>query len=87
MNDPKTPPQADRVLKVVRRLAEPQRKFGEMLIVLEKHCGFLAKDLTEAFEGQEGVQVIVDRRENGFKKPPDERRKPKEELLEVVIFT
>jgi len=91
MNEMKSPNRADPVLRVVKKMAEPRRRFGEMLIILEKHCSFLENDLTKAFEGQRGIEVIVDRRAGeglgDGKKTSSERRKPKEHLLEVVIFT
>ena len=67
---------------------------GMMTIIIRRPYSFLEKELRSVFKGQEDVKVIVDRRyaERRTAIQPVElerrhadRRRPKQELLEVVL--
>jgi len=69
---------------------------GMMSIIIKHPYSHLEKELRSAFEGQDDVKVIVDRRydQRRRKMQPVEmelrcasRRNPKEELVEVLIST
>jgi hypothetical protein len=66
-----------------------------MYVVLRRPYTYLRDGLRRAFEGQEEVQVILDRREGERRQasrpvPSDrrrsDRRTPTEELLQIVIM-
>ena len=67
-----------------------------MSIIIRQPYAHLEKELTQTFEGQEDVQVILDKRYEERRKKKQavatehrktSRRRPKEELVEVVIST
>jgi hypothetical protein len=67
---------------------------GVMSIIIRRPYAFLEKELCSVFKGQEDVKVIVDRRyaERRTKAQPvklerrrADRRRPKQELLEVAL--
>jgi hypothetical protein len=66
-----------------------------MYVVLRRPYAYLQDALQRAFEGQEGVQVIIDRRLHerrqarqpvGVERRRADRRTPTEELLQIVIM-
>ncbi len=69
---------------------------GMMTIVVMRPYAHLEKELRNSFKGQEGVKVILDKRYEEQRKrlqavavehSKDDRRRPKEELVEVAIST
>lgn len=69
---------------------------AKVFIIVPRPRAYLADLLAKAFEGREDVEVIVDRRhaERRTQKRPvaverrrDQRRRPKEEAIEVVVGT
>ena len=89
------------VMKTVRATTKSSEQTGngKMLLILGSRYAFLQKALMEVFEGQEDVEVLVDRR-HGKRRPGErrkngksalsecsemDRRKPKEEVLEIVL--
>ncbi len=84
----------DFLFKIVRETPRPEEGRGKMLIIIRQPYAYLEAELRAAFEGQEDVRVIVDRRTRDRRtmhQPVEqERRKakvrrPKEEILGVVI--
>ena len=72
----------------------PEEESGNMFIVIKRPFSHLEKELRSAFKGQENVKVIVDRRYRERRKTRKAvkseqrqapRRRPKEEIVEVVI--
>lgn len=67
---------------------------GKVIIIVPRPRAYLADLLAKAFEGREDVEVIVDRRygERRIQKRPvpaerrsGQRRRPKQEVIEVVV--
>jgi hypothetical protein len=86
------------VLKAVRANKESQMETGKgkMLLIVGKRYAHLQKALRETFDGQEDVEIWVDRRKGqkgrrkgGVPVPVDrkqtDRRKRKEEVLEIIL--
>jgi hypothetical protein len=83
------------LLTVLGAALPPEETRRRMYVVLRRPYAFLQEPLRQAFEGQEEVQVIVDRRERERRRASDpialerrraDRRASKEELLEIVIM-
>ncbi len=84
----------DFLLKILRESSRPEEGRGKTLIIIQLPYAYLEAELRAVFEGQEDVQVIVDRnkRERRTMQQPvaverrrADRRRPKEEILKVVI--
>jgi len=85
------------VLSIARPAAQVEQEETEkMLIIVRRRHDHLLKDLSEAFSGQEGVRIFVDRRQGQRRKVEHpvslerrkaDRRKHKEELLKVILPT
>ncbi len=84
----------DFLFKIVREPPRTEEGRGKMVIIILRQYAYLEAELRAAFEGQEDVQVIVDRRtrERRTMQQPVEQerrrakvRRPKEGILEVVI--
>jgi len=89
------------VMKTVRATTKSSEQTGngKMLLILGSRYAFLQKALMEVFEGQEDVEVLVDRRHGKRRQGAQrekggstlsecgemDRRKPKEEVLEIVL--
>ena len=82
------------LMKIAKATNPPELAAGMMSIIIRRPYSHLEKELRSAFEGQEDVKIIVDRRyseRRGSVKPyeiehrHDARRRPKEELVEVLI--
>ena len=82
------------LMRIVKTTSPPEQGAGMMSIVIRRAYAFLEKELLRAFEGQEDVKVIVDkryreRRKNkqpvGLERRQADRRKPEEELVEVSL--
>ncbi len=85
----------DFLFKIVRETLRPEEGRGKMLIIMRQPYAYLEAELRAAFEGQEDVQVIVDRRTRDrrtMQQPFEQERRrakvrrPKEEILGVVIY-
>lgn len=84
------------LLKILRATPPPAEGKEKMMIIIRRPYAHLEAELRSTFEGQEDVEVIVDRRspERPTTQPRaeaersrEERRRPKEEILEVIIST
>ncbi len=84
----------DFLLKILRATPGVDEARGRMVIIIRRQYAYLEAELSAAFEGQEDVEVIVDRRtrERRMMQQPVEverrqgkERRPKEKILEVVI--
>jgi len=82
------------LLRIVKATRPPEQGPGMMSIIIRRPYSHLEKELRKAFEGQEDVKIIVDRRyeeRRGSVRPYEiehrriDRRRPKEELAEVLI--
>jgi hypothetical protein len=83
------------VLSIARPGAQGEAEEPEkMLIIVRKRYDHFLKDLNEAFSGQQGVRILVDRRRGqrrkverpvSLERRKADRRKHKEELLEVIL--
>ncbi len=87
-------PMPEFLLRIAKASPAPEQGSGMMSIIIHRPYGHLEKELRKAFEGQEAVKVIVDKRngERRATRQPVElerrradRRVTKEELVEVVI--
>jgi len=67
---------------------------GRMRLIMRRPYAYLETRIRQAFEGRDDVEVITDRRRGDRRlahrpvqeeRRQDARRKPKEEILEVVI--
>ncbi len=86
----------DFLFKILRETPRPEEGRGKMFIIIRQLYAYLEPELRASFEGQEDVQVIVDRRtreRRTMQQPVEvERRRrvkvrtPKEDILEVVIL-
>ncbi len=84
----------DFLLKILRDTPGVNEARGRMVIIILQPYAYLEAELRSAFEGQEYVEVIVDRRtrERRTMQQPVEQdrrrakvRRPKEGILGVVI--
>jgi hypothetical protein len=84
------------LLSVTKESSQTQPETPEMLIIIRRRYAHLEKELIQTFSGKKGVRVLVDRRqgERRREKRPfsherrnSDRRKPKEELLKVILPT
>ena len=89
------------VLKTVRATTKSHEETGKgkMLLIVGSRYAYLQKTLIEAFEGQEDVEILVDRRQGErrqgerrrgggpvlLERRQMDRRKRKEEVLEVIL--
>jgi hypothetical protein len=82
------------LLKIVKAIRPPEEGPGMMVIIVRRPFSHLEKELKSIFEGQGDVNIIVDRRyseRRGRVQPYEvehrqiDRRKPKEEIAEVLI--
>jgi len=89
------------VLRTVRASAESREETGKgkMLLIVGSRYAHLRKVLLEAFDGQGDVEILVDRRKGERRKRERrkgggpvlserrqiDRRKRKEEVLEVIL--
>ena len=82
------------LLRIARATNPPGQGAGMMSIIIRRPYAHLEEELCRAFEGQEDVKVIVDKR-HGERRTSQEpvatehrqadRRSPREELVEVLI--
>ncbi|MBI4609309.1 MAG: hypothetical protein HY726_09880 [Candidatus Rokubacteria bacterium] len=83
------------LLRIHRETPGPEGGRGRVYVIIRRAHAYLEEVLRRAFEGQQDVGIVVDRRygdRRAYKHPvgverrrADRRRWPKEELLQVVI--
>ena len=82
------------IMTIIKATALPAQADGMMSIIIQRPYAFLEKELQSAFKGQKDVKVIVNGRygeRRGEIKPATterrrtDRRRPKEELVEVLL--
>ena len=82
------------IMTIAQATSQPGQGAEMMSIIIKRPYAFLEKELRKAFKGQEDVKVIVDGRygERRTEAQPitserrlTERRRPKEELVEVLL--
>ena len=82
------------LLKIAKATSSLEGGPGVMSIIIRQPYAFLEKELRSAFEGQEDVKVIVDRRYGERRTRTQaieserrhaDQRGPKEELVEVLL--
>ena len=82
-------PLPDFLVKILRESPRHEEGRGKMIIIIRRPYAYLEAELHAAFRGQEEVQVIVDRRMREqlveLERRQGKPRRPKEEILEVVI--
>ena len=83
-------------MRIAKKDSLPEESSGMMTVVVMRPYARLEKELRSAFKGQEDVKVILDKRYGERRKRlqdiavehrKDDRRRPKEELVEVAIST
>jgi len=81
-------------MRIAKKAHAPEEGAGIMTVVIMRPYTHLEKELRSVFNGQEDVKVILDRRfkeqRKGWQPTAKERRmasrrRPKEELVEVVF--
>ncbi len=87
---------ADFLMKIAKSTASSEEGSGITSIIIRHPYAHLEKELRSVFKGEEDVNVIVDKRYGERRKRQQaveierhkaNRRRPKEELVEVVIPT
>jgi len=83
-------------MKIAKKDSLPEEMAGTMTIVVMRPYARLEKELRTAFRGADDVKVIIDKRSGERRKKLQavtkdrrmvDRRRPKEELVEVAIST
>ncbi len=83
-------------MRIAKKDSLPEESAGMMTVVIMRPYARLEKELRSFFKGQEDVKVISDKRYGERRKRlqavtkecrKDDRRRPKEELVEVAIST
>lgn len=83
------------LLTVLQALSGPDPGRGTMYVVIRRPYAYLEGELRRAFEGQQDVRVLMDRRSGerrasrqpvGLERRRAERRRSKAEVVEVVIL-
>lgn len=84
------------LLRILKGVSPSEEGTGIMSIVIRQPYAHLEKELTQTFEGQEDVKVIVDRRYSERRKTQQpveveqrhaDRRQLNEEIVDVVLST
>ncbi len=77
------------LLKTLRTTPGFDEDRGRMVIIIRRPYAYLEAEQRSVFEGQDDVEIIVDRRVSQQPVELERRqvgwRRPKEEILEVVI--
>jgi hypothetical protein len=82
------------LVSILRANPGPEHGRGTMYIIIKQAHAYLQETLRRAFEGQENVQVIVDRRSSerrttrgsvAFERRQADRRRSREHLVEVIV--
>ena len=82
------------LMKITKATDSPEEGPGMMSIIVQRPYAYLEKELCGTFEGQEDVKVLVDRRRSErrtrtqtveLERRHADRRRPKEELVEVSL--
>jgi hypothetical protein len=83
-------------MRIAKKDSLPEESTGMMTIVVMRPYARLEKELRSSFKGEDDVKVILDKRYGERRKRlqavtkehrKDDRRRPKEELVEVAIST
>jgi len=83
-------------IRIAKKTRVPEEAGSFMSIIIGRSYSHLEKELHSAFKGQKDVKIILDRRYGERRKKSQAvakerrktgRRRPKEELVEVVIST
>ena len=83
-------------MKIAKKDSLPEETAGMMTIVIQRPYARLERELRSAFEGEDDVKIILDKRSGERRKRLQaitkdrrmaDRRRPKEELVEVAIST
>jgi hypothetical protein len=83
-------------MRIAKKDSLPEESTGMMTIVVMRPYARLEKELHSAFKGDDDVKIILDKRSGERRKSTKEvatdrrmadRRRPKEELVEVAIST
>ena len=83
-------------MRIAKKDSLPEESAGMMTIVIQRPYARLEKELRSVFKGQEDVKIILDKRSGERRKRLQavtkecrkaDRRRPKEELVEVAIST
>ncbi len=82
------------LMKIAKATNPPELAAAMMSIIIQRPYAYLDKELCSTFEGQEDVKVIVDKRYSDrrtrtqpieLERRHSDRRRPKEELVEVSL--
>ena len=82
------------LLTIAARPSPPEQSAGAMTIIVQRPYAHLERELRSTFAGQEGVNVIVDRRYGerratehpvAVERRRADRRTPKQELIRVLL--
>ncbi len=83
-------------MRIAKKDSLPEESAGMMTIVIQRPYARLEKELRSAFKGEDDVKIILDKRSGERRKRLQavskdrrmaDRRRPKEELIEVAIST
>jgi len=86
----------DLLMRITKAAKSSKKGSGITYIVIRRPYAYLEKELRSTFKEQEDVKIIVDRRIGERRKIRQavklerrraDRRRPKEQLIEVVIST
>ncbi len=83
-------------MRIAKKDSLPEESSAMMTVVVMRPYAHLEKELHSVFKGQEDIKVILDKRYRERRerlqdiekdRRKDDRRRPKEELVEVAIST
>ena len=83
-------------MRIAKKDSLPEESAGMMTVVVMRPYARLEKELRSAFKGEDDVKIILDKRSGERRKRlqavskdrrKDDRRRPKEEIVEVAIST
>lgn len=77
------------LIKTLKSAEKQEGKSQKMTIVLRRPHGYLEQALADAFAGQAGAEIVVDRRRDGndalFNFGQSDRRQGKEDIIEIIL--
>ncbi len=82
------------IFRIFKGVSPSEEGTGIMSIIIRKPYGHLEEELIKTFKGQKDVQIIVDKRYGERRKTQqdiekerrhDNRRQPKDEIVDVVL--
>jgi len=86
----------DLLIRITKAAKSSEKRSGITYIVIRRPYAYLEKELRSTFKEQEDVKIIVDRRISErpniqqavkLERRRSDRRRPKEQIIEVVIRT